>query len=88
MSKLPQIKPRKIEKVLIKLGFTPRSGKGSHIVFNHTDGRRTVIPVHNRPVSVGTLRAILKQIDISTEEFLKLLKKQSKTSHTPKHYVK
>lgn len=75
MPKLPQVKPREIEKVLINLGFTSRSGKGSHVVFNHTDGRRTVVPVHNRPVRVGTLRAILKQIDISTEEFLKLLKK-------------
>jgi predicted RNA binding protein YcfA (HicA-like mRNA interferase family) len=75
MTKLPQIKPRKIQKVLIKLGFTSKSGKGSHVVFKHTDGRRTVIPVHNRPVRAGTLRAVIKQIDISVEEFLKLLKK-------------
>lgn len=75
MTKLPQIKPRTIEKVLVKLGFSLRSGKGSHVVFKHTDDRRTVIPVHNRPVRTGTLRAILKQVDISTEEFLKLLKK-------------
>lgn len=75
MTKLPQIKPRKIEKVLLKLGFISRYGKGSHVVFKHLDGRRTVIPVHNRPVRTGTLRAILKQVDLSTEEFLKLLKK-------------
>lgn len=73
MTRLPQIKPRKIEKVLIKLGFNPRSGKGSHVVFKHPDGRRTVIPIHNRPVRIGTLRAILKQIKLSTEEFLKLM---------------
>lgn len=75
MTKLPQIKPRKIENVLIKLGFTPRSGRSSHVVFKHPDGRRTVIPVHNRPVRTGTLRSILKQVDLSTGEFLKLLKK-------------
>ena len=73
MTKLPQIKPRKIEKVLIKLGFASRSGKGSHVVFKHSDGRRTVVPIHNRPVRTGTLRAILKQIELSTKEFLKLL---------------
>lgn len=73
MSKLPQIKPRQIEKVLYKLGFVSRSGKGSHIVFKHSDGRRTVIPVHNQPVRTGTLRAILKQADLSIEEFLKLV---------------
>lgn len=73
MTRLPQIKPKKIEKALIKLGFIPRSGKGSHVVFKHPDGRRTVIPVHNRPIRIGTLRAILRQVDLSTEEFLKLL---------------
>jgi len=75
MTKLPQIKPRKIEKLLLKLGFISRTGKGSNVVFKHRDGRRTVIPVHNRPIRTGTLRAILKQIDLSIEEFLKLLKK-------------
>ena len=47
MPKLPQVKPRNIEKVLSKLGFVPRSGKGSHVVFKHPDGRRTVVPGHN-----------------------------------------
>lgn len=73
MAKLPQIEPKKIEKVLKKLGFISRSGKGSHVVFKHSDGRRTVVPVHNRPIRIGTLKAILRQVDLSTEEFLKLL---------------
>jgi predicted RNA binding protein YcfA (HicA-like mRNA interferase family) len=60
--------------VLIKLGFVPRTGKGSHVVFKHLDGRRTVVPGHNRPVRSGTLRAILKQIDVDEKEFLILLK--------------
>ena len=73
MTKLPQIKPRQIEKILRSLGFVSRPGKGSHVVYKHPDGRRTVVPVHNQPVREGTLRAILKQADLSTEEFLKLL---------------
>ena len=73
MSKLPQVKPRDIEKILVKKGFTGRSGKGGHVVFGHPDGRRTVIPAHNRPVRTGTLRAILRQAEISVEEFVKLL---------------
>jgi len=76
MTKLPQIKPRDIEKALIKSDFIPRSGKGSHLVFKHSDGRRTVVPRHNRPVRIGTLRAILRQADIANEEFLELLKKK------------
>jgi len=73
MTKLPQVKPKRLEKVLLKLGFESRSGKGSHRVFKHPDGRRTVLPIHNRPVRTGTLRAILKQVDISLEEFLDML---------------
>ena len=73
MPKLPQVKPRQIEKVLIKFGFFPRPTKSSHVVFKHKDGRRTVVPVHNRPVRVGTLNAILSQAKIPLEEFLRLL---------------
>jgi predicted RNA binding protein YcfA (HicA-like mRNA interferase family) len=73
MTKLPQIRPRKIIKVLGDLGFAARVGKGSHVVYKHADGRRTVVPVHNRPVRMGTLRAILRQIDLSVKEFVKLL---------------
>lgn len=76
MPKLPQIKPRDIEKVLTRLNFISRSGKGSHVVFKHFDGRRTVIPNHNRSLRIGTLKAILKQIDITTDEFLRLLRKR------------
>lgn len=73
MPKLPQVKPRQIEKVLLKSGFIPRPAKSGHVVFKHSDGRRTVIPVHNRPVRKGTLSAILGQAEIPLEEFLKLL---------------
>ncbi len=76
MTKLPQIKPRDIARVLVGLGFVPRSGRGSHVVYKHPDGRRTVIPQHNRPVRTGTLGAILRQADVTTNEFLKLLKKR------------
>lgn len=41
MPKLPVIKPRDIERVLLKKGFMPRTTKSSHIVFTHQDGRRT-----------------------------------------------
>ena len=73
MTKLPQVKPKKLEKVLLKLGFESRPGKGSHKVFKHPDGRRTVLPVHNRPVRTGTLRAILRQVDITLKEFIDML---------------
>ena len=74
MNSLPQIKPGKLEKVLLTQGFVPRSGKGSHVVYKHPNGKRTVIPAHNRPLKVGTLRAILKQCNLTVEEFLNLTK--------------
>ncbi|MBI3956009.1 type II toxin-antitoxin system HicA family toxin [Candidatus Gottesmanbacteria bacterium] len=73
MPKLPQVKPRDVEKILVKRGFAGRPGKGGHVVFGHPDGRRTVVPGHNRPVRTGTLRAILRQAEISVEEFVELL---------------
>lgn len=72
MNSLPRIKPGKLEKVLLAQGFIARSGRGSHVVYKHADGRRTVIPAHNRPLKVGTLRAILKQYNLTVEGFTKL----------------
>ncbi|MEK7558746.1 MAG: type II toxin-antitoxin system HicA family toxin [Patescibacteria group bacterium] len=77
MPKLPQIKTKIILRVLQKEGFMKRPGKGSHIVLAHSDGRRTVVPFHNKPLAKGTLRAILRQANISLEEFLHLLKEKS-----------
>ena len=75
MPKIPQVKSRQVIKVLIKSGFTSRPGKGSHTVFSHKDGRRTIVPNHSKPLAKGTLNAILKQAKLSVGELLKLLKK-------------
>jgi len=72
MPKLPQVKPRAVEKLLIKHGFTGRPAHG-HVVFVHADGRRTVVPGHNRPIRKGTLSAILRQADITVEELISSL---------------
>ena len=46
---------------------------GSHVRFKHTEGRRTVVPVHgNEDLGKGLLRHILKQIKLSKEEYDKL----------------
>jgi len=59
--------------MLIRLGFTQhRKGKGSHVVFKHVDGRRTIVPMHEKDVPTGTLLAILKDIGISKEDLLTL----------------
>lgn len=76
MPKLPQIKPRDLEKLLVAYGFTPHPTKSSHVVFKHHDGRRTVIPGHNEPVRKGTLSAILRQCKLTVDDLLDFLKKK------------
>jgi predicted RNA binding protein YcfA (HicA-like mRNA interferase family) len=73
MSKLPQVKPAKMVRVLSKLGFKERKTKGSHRYFKHSDGRWTIVPFHRKPLRKGTLKSILRQIDLPVEELVELL---------------
>jgi len=73
MTRLVPISGKKLCKILEKFGFERIYGKGSHIRFKHSDGRRTVVPVHgNEEIGVGLLNEILKQIKLSREEFERL----------------
>ncbi|WP_339814961.1 type II toxin-antitoxin system HicA family toxin [uncultured Imperialibacter sp.] len=74
MGRLSGFKYREIVKMLKKLGFSfHRQAAGSHeIWWNESTGRFTTIPNHPGDMPEGTLRAILKQCDITPEEFLKM----------------
>lgn len=74
MPKLVPVKPKKLIKILISLGFVERDAQGSHVFLKHQDGRTTVIPTHNRELSKGLLRKILNDVKISIEEFDRLRK--------------
>jgi len=76
MPKLPAVKSRELIRVLKKLGFREHPERGSsHLVFTHSDGRRTVISRHaGKDIPRGTLRGILRDLGISVDEFVKLLK--------------
>jgi predicted RNA binding protein YcfA (HicA-like mRNA interferase family) len=41
--------------------------KGSHLKLRHGT-RQTVIPLHRRDLPIGTLRAILKQLDLTERD--------------------
>lgn len=63
-----------IEEVLLqKLGFAVVGQKGSHVHLAHSDGRWTQVAVHPKPIPQGTLRAILRQAEISVEKLTELL---------------
>lgn len=77
MPKLPRnIKPKKLIIILEKLGFRIVGKKGSHHRLVHPDGRWTQVAVHPKPIPQGTLNAILRQIEMPTEEFIKLFEKK------------
>lgn len=76
MTKLPLIKAKEVAKILEKLGFVFKRQKGSHMFFEHPDGRTTVIPNHpTEDLDRGLLNKIIKQdIQVSREEFLRHVK--------------
>lgn len=77
MSKLTVIDAKRFEKLLLALGFKPVRQKGSHIFYRHADGRYTTLPHHRgRDLSRPLIRAILKEIKLTVEEYNKLLNKR------------
>ena len=73
MSKLPQISGLDVVRALQKLSFTVRRQHGSHIILRRDDPfAQTVVPNH-RQIDRGTLRAILRQTDITADDLIKLL---------------
>lgn len=73
MTKLPQVRPKDLVKVLEKAGFQRSRQTGSHLYLKHSDGRLTSVSIHPKPIPTGTLRAILKQTQLKPEELKKLL---------------
>ena len=73
--KLPRIDCRHLVQVLKRAGFEEQRQRGSHVTRRRaSDGRRVTVPVHEgRTVPLGTLRAILRDADISVDEFHELL---------------
>ncbi len=72
MGRLAGFKYRQIIKKLKKLGFVfDRQDAGSHeIWFNPVADKYTTIPNHPGDTPEGTLRAILRQANVTTEQFL------------------
>ena len=73
MTRLIPISGKDLCKMLGKLGFEKIRGKGSHLRFKHSDGRRTVVPIHsNEKLGIGLLNTILKQIKLSRDKYEEL----------------
>ncbi len=74
MSRLPIVDARTMEKLLLALGFVAIRQKGSHVFYRHPDGKLTTLPHHRgRDLSRPLIRQILREIDLSPEEFVERL---------------
>ncbi|MBI2094490.1 MAG: type II toxin-antitoxin system HicA family toxin [Candidatus Omnitrophica bacterium] len=75
MSKLPILSGASLIRALEKAGFSQIRQRGSHVVLQKRDSARvltTVVPTH-KELAIGTLRAILRQVELSPEDLTKLL---------------
>jgi len=73
MPKLPLLNASELSKILKKIGFEFKRQEGSHMFFEHIDGRTTTIPNHpGEDIDRGLLNKIIKHdLKISREEFMK-----------------
>ena len=73
MPKLSPIRGKELISILLKQGFKEVHQKGSHVRLEHPNGRKTTVPLHSgENVGVGLLRKILRDTNISRDEFEKL----------------
>jgi predicted RNA binding protein YcfA (HicA-like mRNA interferase family) len=76
MTRLPIVDFKTMEKVLLYLGFQAVRQKGSHVFYRHPDGRTTTVPNHpGRDLARPLVREILREIELSPEEFVEMLTK-------------
>jgi len=74
--KLPPIKPRQLIKVLEKKGCIFKRQTGSHRIFYYPKKRKIItVPIHPKDLKKGLVHSIIKELDLSIKEFIKLLKK-------------
>ena len=75
MAKLPSLTARKVVRALKRAGFVEDRQRGSHLILIRTDTKaRTVVPVHpGRTIKEPLLRAILRDANLSIEEFLEFV---------------
>jgi predicted RNA binding protein YcfA (HicA-like mRNA interferase family) len=73
MSRLPVISGAVCIKVLAKMGFVIDRQRGSHVILVLEDPRMTVCVPDHQELDRGTLRAIIRQVGLSVDEFVDLL---------------
>lgn len=72
---LPVVKPRECLRALQKAGFYIAHQTGSHarLFHNNRTELKVTLPIHTKDIPTGTLKSILRQANLSVEEFIELL---------------
>ena len=73
MSRLPSLNWQRVTTAMERAGFVFDRQKGSHMVYYHPDTNRTIVIPRHREIKMGTLREILREANLTREEFRKLL---------------
>ena len=68
MPKLPHVSGAEAIRALERLGFEKVRQKGSHVVMR-SGSKGCVVPLHSE-VKVGTLAGLLRQAEVSPEDFI------------------
>jgi len=76
MTRLPRLRAKQLIRALERAGFQVERTRGSHSRLKHPDGRVTSVPSHaGETIGPGLLRAILRDVEITVDDLLKLLSK-------------
>ena len=71
---LPSLKPKELVAALERAGFQLKRQTGSHAILYKPGLRRPItVPLHPKDLPTGTLRAIIRQANLTVSEFLDLL---------------
>ena len=74
MPPLSMLRADEIIRALERAGFQAVRQRGSHVRLKHDDGRVVTVPVHSgQDIGRGLLHKILRDAELTPEEFLKLL---------------
>ncbi len=73
MSKLPNISGKECIRALEKIGFYEKRRESSHVILRRDEPFAQVVVPDHAELAKGTLRSIIRDVDLSVEEFIELL---------------
>ena len=74
-NKLPRVSASEAIRALEKAGYFLVRQSGSHRIYKSAEGRRVTVPYHSgKELHPTILKSILRDADLTFEEFLELMK--------------